>query len=187
MKLKKIICLTLAIMSISSSLAMHGGIFRYAGPIQTRSIDEIDDRPSIIDQWLCNEKFLGAVRGHDVPLFRTILQCSHVPVNINVEDGHGWTPLLLVAAGRPIEMLHMLLALGPNLNACTIDNGYTALHWAAEQGTNEAVIALILAGADVGARDKFGETALHKAVKKNELAKVVVLLGAGADATEKIV
>ena len=168
-------------MSVSSSFAMHGGIFRYAGPIEA---ELIDNRPSIMDQWLLNEKLLGAVRRNDVPLFRTILESPHITVDIDVSDKEGWTPLLLAAAGRPIEMLQLILTKRVDLKARTKGNGYTALHWAAEQGNNEAVIALILAGADVQARDEFGETALYKAVKKNELAKVAVLLAAQAAVNE---
>jgi len=42
--------------------------------------------------------------------------------------------------------------------------GFTPLHWAAIASTAKQIDALLLAGADIDAKDEFGKTPLHWAV-----------------------
>ena len=144
-------------------------------------IDEIDSAQSgnrIISQ--CDRNLLIAVSSGDVAGVQAILQAPDVTVNVSVVDDAGWTPLLYAAAGRPIEILNMLLARGPYLQSCTKANFHTALHLAAIHRTCQAMLALIAAGVDVNATDETGETSLHKAVRNNDGNKVQILLQAGA-------
>ena len=57
----------------------------------------------------------------------------------------------------------------------------TALHEAAAASQADEVTRLLKAGADVEARDRFGQTALHEAASKGHLGIVKVLLEHGAD------
>ena len=182
MKLRTIIftCLTLAITSVSSSSAMRGKVHR---PYRNTMVlvDPFDRSAGhrMINQE--SESLMTAVRSGDTARVQAILESPATTVNVNVEDEQGWTPLLLAAAGRPIEILNMLLTRGAYLQACTKCNGFTALHRATKEGTCEAMKALLLAGAKVNATDNSGETPLHKAVVRGELEKVEILLEAGAD------
>ena len=56
-----------------------------------------------------------------------------------------------------------------------------ALQGAAMFGRADMVKLLLEAGADVEARDEFGDTALHEAAKRGHAAVVKLLLEAGAD------
>eukprot|EP00798_Chlamydomonas_sp_ICE-L_P000639 gene639-2075_t len=55
-------------------------------------------------------------------------------------------------------------------------NGWTALHWAAETGKMKALDALISIGADVGTTDTLGRTAVHLAARElhTEVLKVLM-------------
>ncbi len=61
-------------------------------------------------------------------------------------------------------------------------NGHTRLHSAAFSGHAAAIGALLAAGADLGARDKFLDyTPLHEAAREGHAAAIGALLDAGAD------
>jgi ankyrin repeat protein len=60
-------------------------------------------------------------------------------------------------------------------------DGWTPLHWAADEGYVDVVELLITAGADVNARDNDGWTPLHVAAYKGHAAVAEVLLAVGAD------
>jgi ankyrin repeat protein len=66
-------------------------------------------------------------------------------------------------------------------------NGWTAIHWAANNGYDECVNYCIEMGANVNARDNLGYTPLHYASSHGLVNVVRVLLDAGAmvDATGK--
>ena len=59
--------------------------------------------------------------------------------------------------------------------------GWSILHMAVHFGTAETITALIIAGADLEARDGGGGTPLHRAVRYGTAETVTVLLNAGAD------
>ena len=61
----------------------------------------------------------------------------------------------------------------------------TGLHDAAGQGNLNAVRALLEAGADLNARDRFGRTPLHEAAAAGFVAAVELLLANGADPNAK--
>jgi len=62
-----------------------------------------------------------------------------------------------------------------------MEDGSSALHWAAVQGHYEIVEALLDADADIGVRSGDGGTPLHWAVFLGELEMVELLLAEGAD------
>jgi uncharacterized protein len=63
----------------------------------------------------------------------------------------------------------------------TDPDGTTPLHWAAHEGDAAKVEALIRAGADVNARNRFGSTPLYEAVLEGHTAVIKRLLKAKAD------
>ena len=103
--------------------------------------------------------------------------------NVDREDDLGATPLYHAAEGmhngtqweamggeaKNVETLKFLLEKGANVN--TVESGWsewnwTALHIAAYWGNSEIVQTLLLAGADVEAKTKFGETPLQLAIDR---------------------
>ena len=121
-------------------------------------------------------------------------------VNPNLQDSNGITALMK-AAGKGglaadisasgqitytslashgnVDTVQMLLSHGadPNLGD---NNGYTALHYAAEWGRKQSVKELIKAGADVNANVPNGPP-LQRAAEKGQLEIVKYLLSSGAD------
>jgi hypothetical protein len=57
----------------------------------------------------------------------------------------------------------------------------TSLHFAAEAGDCEKIMALIAAGEDVNARDCGGRTPLHLAAQRGDCGAIRILLAAGAN------
>ncbi len=107
--------------------------------------------------------------------------------NVNVDDGHGATPLYNSAANKSGLML-LLVQYGARVNSKTgtyIDgpSDKTPLHLAIHAPDNLA--SLIHEGAALNVVDTHGNTALHCAVNADELASVKLLLDAGADRTIK--
>lgn len=80
------------------------------------------------------------------------------------------------------ELIDILVKKGACVNAVDID-GSTALHHRVKQGVPNlpAVQKLIDAGAEVNAKDKYGNTPLKEAVRGNNLDLVSYLLTKGAD------
>lgn len=70
----------------------------------------------------------------------------------------------LIAAGRGAAELPVYLAAGGDVNAVEPRSGMPLLHLACEHQNLEAIQALVSAGADINARDSFGQAPLHTAV-----------------------
>lgn len=105
--------------------------------------------------------------------------------DVNVDDGHGATPLYNTAAEKSGLML-LLVQHGARVNSKTgvyIDgpSDKTPLHLAIHSPDNLAT--LIHEGAAINAVDTSGNTALHDAVQADQPASVKMLLDAGADRT----
>jgi ankyrin repeat protein len=71
------------------------------------------------------------------------------------------------------------------VNARERVKGCSALHVAARRGNLVVAQALLECGADIEARDKYGDTPLHRAVKCRQAEMVAYLLASGADAQAK--
>ena len=79
-------------------------------------------------------------------------------------------------------MIEVLLRHGADVNARSLKDGRTALHFAASYGCDESAQALIAAGADVGATDNYGRTPLHHC---GFIGAADVLVSHGADPLAK--
>ena len=91
-------------------------------------------------------------------------------------------PVADAAMRQDVEAVRGLIARGADPDAAHGD-GFTALHWAVQQGDVEIVTLLLDAGADVEARTRLGShTPLHVASRSAQAAAVRALLAAGADA-----
>ncbi len=91
-------------------------------------------------------------------------------------------PVADAAMRGDVDAVRGLLARDADLDAAHGD-GFTALHWAVQQGDGEIVALLLDAGADVEARTRLGShTPLHVASRSARTAALRALLAAGADA-----
>lgn len=135
-----------------------------------------------------DEKFLRAMTSFDIPAMRAALEEGANP-NVRM-DGVGRTPLMHLADLSWYDRLaaiNLLLAFGAN-PAQADSNGRAALHVVAESSvwkSEEVVLALLKAGADIEAPDKFGHRPLHLAVrqwlKEEQPFVLLALLESGAD------
>jgi ankyrin repeat protein len=98
--------------------------------------------------------------------------CIDAQADLATRDAHDRTPLLLAVAGdgftvipeRQKKIVTALLVAGADVNAADA-KGYTALHYAAYQGTFDLVALLLEKGADPNAKNGVDETPLHLAAR----------------------
>jgi ankyrin repeat protein len=99
-------------------------------------------------------------------------------------DRAGRSPLFYAALeGRAADVAAYLQEHGDEVNSADKD-GFTPLHFAAQQQHADVAALLIEAGADLNARNKFGNTPLSGAlfnVRDRDGEVIHVLLDAGAD------
>ena len=97
-------------------------------------------------------------------------------------DEYGRTPLHYAAADGQVEEVIRLLAAGTNPNAQD-DNGWSALHFAAQAVSPGVTEALLAGGAQTELKDSFGNTSLSTAVfeSRGNGSVIQLLRRAGAD------
>ena len=107
--------------------------------------------------------------------------CTHAGVNVDVRDVDGMTPLFAAAFGGSVEAIRALLRAGANPLLGSTRRSELPIHWAALQGSSDAVTLFIDAGVDVNAATNEGETPLHFASFNGEVDVIHTLLRAGAN------
>jgi len=104
--------------------------------------------------------------------FASLDRTQHPVAILTAANASGFRPLHFAAASNNVPLLQILLDLfshfpPPQCRAlvdCRDKDGNTALHWAVLNGSVEAFVTLIKAGATVGIANYEGRTALHLAV-----------------------
>lgn len=86
-----------------------------------------------------------------------------------------------------LEEIKKLIEAGNDLNVKDEENGYTALHYCAQDGKIDFAILLIQAGALIDLQDNYGNTPLFKAVYYSEGKSdmIKLLLKNGSDPNKK--
>ncbi len=83
----------------------------------------------------------------------------------NAVDRLGRTALMRAARANDTQAISWLIRGHAKVNQATIQQGWTALMWAARYDAAAAVAALLGAGADRDQRDREGQTALSLAIR----------------------
>ena len=100
--------------------------------------------------------------------------------SVDIRDLDGNTPLVRAAFLGLTDLVSHLLQHGATPNAVN-DRGWSALHFAAQEGHTALARLLIEAGAEVDLRDQDGNTPLSNAVFSRSTDVVRVLINVGAD------
>jgi ankyrin repeat protein len=103
---------------------------------------------------------------------------------VNVRDQYGRTLLSYAAQMNSVEAVRLLVNAGADLNMTSEepgDEGLTPLLYAAHEGHEDTVIALLDSGADVRSKDHAGRTALAHAIYHDFQAVARILLERGCD------
>ncbi len=91
------------------------------------------------------------------------------------------------ARDKALERVQAMLNAGARLDLVTKFPNFTVLHWVAQskrKGLDKRLAMLrllVLKGADLEARDRYGRTPLHVAIMLGSVNEVAILLKAGAD------
>ena len=105
------------------------------------------------------------------------------PVDLNVHDFAGMTPLIMAVKDDDTKWVVMLLKAGADPNGQD-RNGFTPLRWAAQVGSVEIVKTLLAAKADPDSKDSDVANPLMMAVllENHNVAKALLAGGANVDA-----
>ena len=106
-------------------------------------------------------------------------------IPIDVRDNHGFTLLLLAAAGGKTKCLTYLLERGASLEARNESSGKTPFMHAASSNQIQALEILLHAGSHIEDRDYNNATSLINAAKGGKVEAVQWLLDHGADINAK--
>ena len=97
-------------------------------------------------------------------------------INVNVKDDEsGSTPLHYAARNGNVEIAHLILQNGAEVNVRN-NGGNTPLHWAAIFGNVDILHLLVENGADLEAQSNDGERALHSAARYGHLPFIQELI-----------
>jgi ankyrin repeat protein len=103
---------------------------------------------------------------------------------VDVEDNYKRTPLLNASFSGKANIVSWLIAQKANLNHQDV-NGYTALHFCAQEGHLDCAKVLLTHSADPNIRDAHGNSAAWVAVMNwrggSNFEMLKILLGSGAD------
>ena len=117
----------------------------------------------------------------DGSIKQTTALLSMNSVDIDQGTPEGYTPLMIAAVKGCSSIVVILLAKGANPLVVN-DDGFTALHLAAEAGKLATLAVLLYTHADLHAKKSFcGLTPLHLAAQDGRFEIVRVLVKAGAD------
>ena len=149
----------------------------------------IRDPALVADRYMGDRTLLHEIAGQGNA--RIVAMLLRLGADPNAADGFGQTPLYWVSNASPSDgaagaaVVSALVQAGASVNAREKIRHCSALHMAARRGNVLIAQALLEGGADVEARDKYGDTPLHRAVKCGQPDMVAFLLAHGADGQAK--
>lgn len=113
---------------------------------------------------------------------KTVIEQMDSGISVEILDLDGNTPLIRASFLGCVDLVDRLVGRGANVNAFN-DIGYSALHFAAQEGYKSLAEILINGGAKVDALDANGNTPLSNAIyyEKEELVKLLIAAGASLD------
>ncbi|XP_031331829.1 uncharacterized protein LOC116162352 [Photinus pyralis] len=103
-------------------------------------------------------------------------------LDVNAADINGNTPLIIASEERRATLMNLLIANGADPLAEN-NEGYTALHHAAQFGLTDSIVDLLNRGADINKITRAGETPLLLHIRDWQLETITtrLLLSRGAD------
>ncbi len=105
--------------------------------------------------------------------------------DVNAKNNHSETPLFGAIITNQIGMTKLLIENGANIKSRD-KNRWTALHWATWGNKKKEIISLLVKkGADVNAKNKYGNTPLQLVLPFRKRKKIALLLKKGADVNAK--
>lgn len=149
--------------------------YRDVNCMVSRAIDTVREQH---DGWHCLHY---AAARDDAGALATALDQG---LSVNLRTSAGQTPLNIAAEYGSLEVVRALLHRDAQLEARDGRNGFTALHWAAEAYHPAIARALIAAGAQPNAANKWEQTPLWVAAWQPEQGNTEIahiLVAAGAD------
>ncbi|KAB8068184.1 ankyrin repeat-containing domain protein [Aspergillus leporis] len=120
-----------------------------------------------------------AVSYNRLPIVELLLSNKHF--DPDVEDGSGWTPLMIAASLKNAEgdpIIDMLLKKGADVNVKS-NSGQNALHFATSKANLSTVRTLIANKCSARVKDKRSQLALHRAAAIGSTPIIKVLLQDG--------
>ncbi|EIT74719.1 proteasome regulatory particle subunit [Aspergillus flavus] len=120
-----------------------------------------------------------AVAYNRLPIVELLVATKHF--DPDVEDGSGWTPLMIAASLKNAEgdpIIDLLLKKGADVNAKS-NSGQNALHFATSKANLSTVRTLIANKCSARVKDKRGQLALHRAAAIGSSPIIKVLLQDG--------
>ncbi|KAL3853732.1 hypothetical protein ACJMK2_017249, partial [Sinanodonta woodiana] len=112
-------------------------------------------------------------RGGSISVMELLLQEG---LDIKARSRCGNTVLHVAALSKQLEMVNYLIKKYPQLIHMTENQGFTALHGAAQAGDVQVMQSLINAGSDILARSTDGTNVFHMAVSHDRLLAVQYLM-----------
>ncbi|MEO7720043.1 MAG: ankyrin repeat domain-containing protein [Capsulimonas sp.] len=135
---------------------------------------------------LAHERYSGLTLLHAASAagnLALVAELLKLGVDANIQDEGGHTPLYRAGneCAGSADIVRALIHGGANVDACDGTKRCTALHMAARRGNVEAAEALVECGANIEARDSYGDTPLRRAVNCGKTTVAALLLAKGAD------
>ncbi|PRP83874.1 ankyrin repeat protein [Planoprotostelium fungivorum] len=109
---------------------------------------------------------LAAKQGNVVLIKHLVGYDWPTPIDLNIQNENGFSPLHVAAIEEHTEAIEALLSCGAN-PLSKDGHGRTVIHWVAEKGLEDITIRMLSnLNTDVNTPDLFGRTVLHWAAKR---------------------
>lgn len=124
------------------------------------------------------ERLIRAVDEYDIDDIEGLVRGG---ADINARNEEGLTLLQMAVRDRMDDIAEKLLSFGADVNLKSLQNGYTALHYAADKGDEDLIDLLLAHKADPNITGNRKQSPLHIAAEGGEEDIVKKLVAAGTD------